>query len=54
MHSLGLGNSVNNRRANFYRLTDAGRKQLESELDTWDRLSTAIGLVLGRVPEVLA
>jgi len=42
------GNSENNRRAKFYRLTAAGRKQLESELATWDRLSTAIGLVLGR------
>jgi len=48
------GNSENNRRAKFYRLTAAGRKQLESELDTWDRLSTAIALVLGRLPEVSA
>jgi DNA-binding PadR family transcriptional regulator len=46
------GNSGNNRRAKFYRLTAAGSKQLESELDTWERLSTAIALVLGRVPEV--
>jgi PadR family transcriptional regulator PadR len=45
------GNSDNNRRAKFYRLTAAGRKQLEVELKTWDRLSAAIGLVLGRVPE---
>jgi len=45
------GNSENNRRAKFYRLTAAGRKQLEHELKTWDRLSSAIGLVLGRVPE---
>ena len=45
------GNSENNRRAKFYRLTAAGRKQLESELQTWDRLSTAIGLVLGRTVE---
>ncbi len=45
------GNSENNRRAKFYRLTAAGRKQLEHELRTWDRLSSAIGLVLGRVPE---
>jgi PadR family transcriptional regulator PadR len=42
------GNSENNRRAKFYRLTATGRRQLESELETWDRLSTAIGLVLGR------
>jgi transcriptional regulator len=45
------GNSENNRRAKFYRLTAAGRKQLQSELDTWDRLSSAIGLVLGRAVE---
>ncbi len=46
------GNSENNRRAKFYRLTAAGRKQLVAELETWDRLSAAIGLVLGRVAEV--
>lgn len=46
------GTSENNRRAKFYRLTATGRKQLQSELDTWDRLSTAIGLVLGRSVEV--
>ncbi len=41
------GNSENNRRAKFYRLTAAGRKQLEAELATWDRLSTAVASVLG-------
>ena len=46
------GNSENNRRAKFYRLTAAGRRQLDSELETWDRLSAAIGLVLGRTVEV--
>lgn len=45
------GNSENNRRAKYYRLTAAGRKQLERELETWDRLSAAIGLVLGRSAE---
>jgi transcriptional regulator len=40
------GASENNRRAKFYSLTTTGRKQLETELKTWDRLSTAIGLVL--------
>src|ERR1700756_2682694 len=42
------GNSENNRRAKFYRLTVTGRKQLRSEVETWDRLSSAVGLVLGR------
>jgi PadR family transcriptional regulator PadR len=45
------GNSENNRRAKFYKLTAAGRKKLESERASWDRLSTAIGLVLGKTME---
>ena len=40
------GLSENNRKARFYRLTAAGRKQLETELKSWERLSAAIGLVL--------
>ena len=40
------GDSENNRKAKFYGLTAAGRKQLDAELRTWERLSTAIGLVL--------
>src|ERR1700689_1767237 len=46
------GNSENNRRAKFYRLTAAGRKQLETELPTWGRLSAAIALGLGPAAEV--
>lgn len=45
------GSSENNRRAKFYRLTATGRKHLQSEVETWDRLSAAIGLVLGRTAE---
>jgi PadR family transcriptional regulator, regulatory protein PadR len=48
------GNSENNRRAKFYSLTATGRRQLEAELETWERLSAAIGLVLSRVPEASA
>jgi transcriptional regulator len=48
------GNSENNRRAKFYSLTDTGREQLETELATWDRFSSAIGLVLGRAGEAQA
>jgi transcriptional regulator len=44
------GTSDNNRRARYYSLTRVGRKQLDAELATWDRLSTAVGLVLGREP----
>ncbi len=38
--------SENNRRAKFYSLTRAGKKQLEAELSNWDRLTTAISLIL--------
>ena len=41
--------SENNRRAKFYSLTRAGKKQLEAELSNWDRLNTAITLVLEQV-----
>lgn len=34
------------RRARFYSLTPAGRKQLEAETESWARLTTAIGRVL--------
>jgi PadR family transcriptional regulator PadR len=40
------GESENNRRAKFYSLTRAGRKQLEAELENWERLTSAIALVL--------
>jgi transcriptional regulator len=38
--------SENNRRAKFYSLTRAGKKQLEAERANWDRLAAAIKLVL--------
>jgi len=40
------GESDNNRRAKFYSLTKAGRKYLQQEQANWERLSSAIGLVL--------
>jgi transcriptional regulator len=43
------GPSENNRRAKFYSLTRAGKKQLETELANWERLTTAIALVLNGV-----
>jgi transcriptional regulator len=43
------GTSDNNRRARFYRLTRAGRRQLEKELASWSRLSAAINLVVQEV-----
>ena len=39
--------SDNNRRAKFYSLTASGRKQLQTEEQSWAKLSTAINLVLG-------
>ncbi len=41
--------SENNRRAKYYSLTAAGRKQLKAELANWQRLSGAIGLVIEAV-----
>jgi PadR family transcriptional regulator, regulatory protein PadR len=40
------GQSENNRRAKFYSLTKAGRKQLETEQKTWNQLVAAIGQVM--------
>ncbi|HEX7361719.1 MAG TPA: PadR family transcriptional regulator [Bryobacteraceae bacterium] len=37
------------REAKYYRLTRAGRVQLEEELAQWDRLSSAVGLVVRMV-----
>jgi transcriptional regulator len=41
------GTSDNNRRAKYYRLTPAGRRQLRVETDNWERMSAAINLILG-------
>jgi transcriptional regulator len=40
------GESENKRRAKYYSLTREGRRQLEAETRSWQRLSKAIGLVL--------
>lgn len=42
------------RDAKFYTLTRAGRTQLQKELAQWNRLSNAIGLVIGVTPETLS
>jgi len=44
--SAEWGKSDNNRRAKFYSLTRAGRKQLEEETAIWERVCRAITLVL--------
>ncbi len=48
------GSSENNRRAKFYSLTALGQTQLEAEVATWERLSTAIALILRGSTEVPA
>lgn len=45
------GTSENNRRAKFYELTAAGRKQLRSEIDDWNRLANAMAVALSARPE---
>lgn len=41
-----LGKSETNRDAKYYKLTKAGRRQLESETEQWERASAAIAWVL--------
>ena len=40
------GASDNNRKAKFYSITKAGRKQLNTEAQNWERISAVIGRVL--------
>lgn len=40
------GQTERNRKAKFYRLTAAGRKQLTAELSKWSRYTEAVNLVL--------
>jgi len=40
------GESENNRRAKYYELTKAGRRQLETETERWKRISLAVGRAL--------
>ena len=44
------GTSENNRRARFYTLTRAGRKQLQREADGWNRMAAVMARVLGAPP----
>jgi PadR family transcriptional regulator, regulatory protein PadR len=40
--STSWGTSENNRKAKFYTITAAGRRQLAREVDSWDRLAGVI------------
>jgi len=44
--SASWGVSDNNRKAKFYELTKAGRKQLAAEIQSWERTSAIIGRML--------
>ncbi len=46
------GTSENNRRARFYSLTKAGRKQLEKEAEDWERMSAIIARLLEGAEEI--
>jgi len=45
------GTSENNRRARYYRLTPAGRKQLVAQTKRWEQVVRAIGRILTPVTE---
>jgi transcriptional regulator len=45
--SAEWGESENNRRAKFYRLTAAGRRQLKEETNQWARIAAAMASALG-------
>jgi DNA-binding PadR family transcriptional regulator len=45
------GTSENNRKARYYRLTAAGRKQLSAEMSRWERVVRAVNQVLRPVEE---
>jgi transcriptional regulator len=47
------GTSENNRRAKFYELTAAGRKRLQEETQSWNRLVAAMASALAAQPEEL-
>jgi len=47
------GTSENNRRAKFYSLTRAGRKQLREERSSWDQLVAGMAAALRATPESL-
>jgi transcriptional regulator len=45
------GASDNNRKAKYYRLTPAGKRKLQAEAETWNRMADVIAGILGARPE---
>ena len=48
--SAEWGASENNRKAKFYSITKAGRKQLAAEAENWERVASTIGRLLDLTP----
>jgi PadR family transcriptional regulator PadR len=48
------GSSEKNRKAKFYSISAAGRRQLAKETKDWQRMSSTIDRFLGSVPDALA
>ena len=42
--------SEKNRRAKYYALTDAGRRQLEKQVESWERTAAIVALFLEATP----
>jgi PadR family transcriptional regulator PadR len=49
--SASWGVSDNNRKAKFYAITRAGRKQLAAEAENWTRIAGVIGRLMRLAPE---
>src|SRR5205085_670212 len=47
------GESENNRRARYYRLTAAGKRRLQSEAERWNQMTAVIAGILQTTPEEL-
>jgi len=47
------GESENNRRARYYRLTAAGKRRLRLEADRWNQMSALVASILQTTPEEL-
>lgn len=45
------GESENNRRAKYYRLTAAGKRRLQTETENWNRMADVIAGILSTTPE---
>ena len=45
------GQSENNRKAKYYRLSASGRRRLHAETEKWNHMSDAIGAILRATPE---